>query len=138
MTVLAADRHLPAVWPELWPLLEPAVRRSPDRPDVLARLNAHDAQLWGVYEAGRPLGGAVTMLQDHPGGRRCLFWLIGGRCARTWGGELVETVARWARPLGCVALWGAGRRGWAPIVAAFGFRRIADFEGQPAWERRLA
>ena len=43
------DLHL--VWPELWPLLEPAVRRTPDKPDVLARLIARDAQLWAVYEA---------------------------------------------------------------------------------------
>jgi hypothetical protein len=27
-------RDLHHVWPDLWPLLEPAVKRSPDEPDV--------------------------------------------------------------------------------------------------------
>ena len=45
------DLHL--AWPDLWPLLEPAVRRTPDKPDVLARLIARDAQLWAVYDDGQ-------------------------------------------------------------------------------------
>ena len=52
------DLHL--VWPDLWPLLEPAVKRSPDKPDVLARLIARDAQLWAVYEGDRPVAAIVT------------------------------------------------------------------------------
>ena len=28
-------RHLHLVWPDLWPLLEPAVKRSPDKPRCL-------------------------------------------------------------------------------------------------------
>jgi hypothetical protein len=137
---------LPAAWPPLWRLLEPAVRRSPDKPAacvdterwLLERLLAHDAQLWAVYADGTPLAAIVTEVQDSARQRRCLLWLIGGRQARDWADSFLALVDSWARSLGCSALWGSGRRGWARLVERRGFRRITDLNGQPAWERRIA
>ena len=54
------DLHL--AWPDLWPLLEPAVRRTPDKPDVLARLIARDAQLWAVYDEDEAVAAIVTQI----------------------------------------------------------------------------
>jgi len=54
------DLHL--AWPDLWPLLEPAVRRTPDKPDVLARLIARDAQLWAVYDGDEAIAAIVTQI----------------------------------------------------------------------------
>jgi hypothetical protein len=138
--------RLSRAWPDLWLLLEPAVRRSPDKPagcsDVeawlLARLRAHDAQLWAVHADGKPLAAVVTAVQTVHGKRRCLLWLIGGARARDWADDFLALVESWARPLGCTALWGSGRRGWARIVEPRGFSRITDLNGQPAWERRIA
>jgi hypothetical protein len=138
--------HLEQAWPALWPLLEPAVRRSPDKPAVcadgeawlLARLLAHDAQLWAVYADGTPVAAIVTQVQDGERQRRCLLWLIGGARARDWADGFLALVESWARSLGCMALWGSGRRGWARIVEPRGFSRITDLNGQPAWERRIA
>ena len=63
-------RDLHFAWPDLWPLLEPAVRRTPDKPDVLARLIARDAQLWAVLPGERvrvaPLAEAVQIWLDDP------------------------------------------------------------------------
>ena len=143
--------HLDRAWPELWPLLEPALQRSPDRPAdcadlegwLLARLRAHDAQLWAVYGDGTALAAVVTEVQDcarqdgaHE--RRCLLWLIGGGRARDWADALLALVEAWARSLGCAALWGSGRRGWARLVEPRGFSRIGNLNGQPAWQRRIA
>jgi hypothetical protein len=147
--------HLARAWPALWPMLAPALRRSPDLPApngpaacvdaerwLLGRLRAHDAQLWAVYADGRPIAAVVTAVQDVggqlQGQRRCLLWLIGGHRAREWADAFLALVESWARPLGCIALWGSGRRGWARIVEPRGFRRITDLNGQPAWERRIA
>jgi hypothetical protein len=143
--------HLERAWPALWPLLAPALRRSPDKPAggadieawLLARLLAHDAQLWAVHADGKPVAAVVTEIQVADGQRRCLLWLIGGSCARgirvrDWADGLLALVESWARSLGCSALWGSGRRGWARIVEPRGFNRITDLNGQPAWERRIA
>lgn len=136
--VVAADRHLSQIWPSVWPLLEPAVRRSKDAPNVLGELRAEMAQLWAVYDGGRPVAAVVTKVQDVDGEKRVLFWLVGGSRAREWGAEMVAQVERWARGLGATALWGVGRRGWRKHMAALGFERIKDFDEQPAWLRRLA
>src|SRR5207244_4925465 len=60
--------HLEQAWPHLWPLLEPALQRSPDKPAacadgeawLLARLRGHDVQLWAVHADGRPVAAVVT------------------------------------------------------------------------------
>ena len=86
-------RDLHHVWADLWPLLEPAVKRSPDfsavdraGPDVLARLIARDAQLWAVYEGDRPIAAIVTTIQVGEE-KRCLLWLIGGSRVSRVGGR---------------------------------------------------
>ena len=138
--------RLAAAWPGLWPLLAPALGRSPDRPAtcgdgeswLLARLAEHEAQLWAVYDGDRPVAAIVTTVQQSDRQRRCLLWLIGGHRARDWADLVLALIGRWARARGCTALWGSGRRGWARLVEPRGFRRIADVQGQPAWERRMA
>jgi hypothetical protein len=136
--VVAADRYLSQVWPSVWPFLERAVRRSKDALDVLGELRAERAQLWAVYDGGKPVGAVVTRVQDVDGEKRVLFWLVGGSRAREWGADMVAQVERWARDLGATALWGVGRRGWRQHMAALGFERIDDFDGQPAWRKGLA
>ena len=136
------DLHL--AWRELWPLLEPAVRRTPDKPDVLARLIARDAQLWAVYEGDQPIAAVVTQITlgwsseaAARGERGCRLWLIGGSRVREWADELLIKLELWARSLGCVALWGSGREGWDRIVRKMGGTSIGSIAGFPAWERRL-
>jgi hypothetical protein len=129
------DLHL--AWPELWPLLEPAVRRTPDKPDVLARLIARDAQLWAVYDDDKAIAAIVTQITCEPDGKRCRLWLVGGSRMRAWAADFLCKLELWARSLGCVALWGSGREGWDRIVKRMGGSRIGTIAGFPAWERRL-
>ena len=137
------DLHL--AWPDLWPLLAPAIRRTPDKPDacpepvewVLARLIAREAQLWAVYDGDTAIAAIVTQVTCDQEETRCRLWLIGGSRLREWAGEFLGKLERWARSLGCVALWGSGREGWDRIVKRMGGRRIGTIAGFPAWERRL-
>lgn len=137
------DLHL--AWPELWPLLEPAVRRTPDKPDVLARLIARDAQLWAVYEDDKAIAAIVTQVTCERDGKRCRLWLVGacpeaarrGSRMREWAADFLCKLELWARSLGCIALWGSGREGWDRIVKRMGGSRIGTIAGFPAWERRL-
>jgi hypothetical protein len=130
-------RHLHLVWSDLWPLLEPAVKRSPDKPDVLARLIACDAQLWAVYDGPAPVAAIVTQIQIG-GEKRCLIWLVGGSRLREWAADFIAKLEDWARSLGCVTLRGVGRPGWARIVKKFGGVSVDAVDGLPAWERRIA
>lgn len=135
------DLHL--AWPVLWPLLESAVRRTPDKPDVLARLIAREAQLWAIYDDGTAIAAIVTQITLRPSEasegseRGCRLWLIGGSRVREWASDFLCKLELWARSLGCVALWGSGREGWDRIVRTMGGSRIGTIAGFPAWERRL-
>ena len=130
------DLHL--AWPELWPLLEPAVRRTPDKPDVLARLIARDAQLWAVYDDdNKAVAVIVTQITCQSDGKRCRLWLVGGSRVPAWADDFLCKLEPWARSLGCVALWGAGREGWDRIVKRKGGTSIGTIAGFAAWERRL-
>jgi len=130
------DLHL--AWPELRPLLEPAVRRTPDKPDVLARLIARDAQLWAVYDDyDRAVAAIVTQITCQSDGKRCRLWLVGGSRVPAWADDFLCKLELWARSLGCVALWGAGREGWDRIVKRKGGTSIGTIAGFAAWERRL-
>jgi hypothetical protein len=135
------DLHL--AWPDLWPLLAPAVRRTPDKPDVLARLIAREAQLWAVYDDDKAIAAIVTQITlrsaeaSEGSGRGCRLWLIGGSRLREWAADFLCKLELWARSLGCVALWGSGREGWDRIVKRMGGSRIGTIAGFPAWERRL-
>jgi hypothetical protein len=122
-------RDLHRVWPDLWPLLEPAVKRSPQKPDVLVELLAKRADLWAVYEHGRPVAAIVTQLQ----GDACCLWLIGGSRVKEWAPDFISVLSAWARSLGCVSLWGNGRRGWTKMVERFGGKSIGVIDGAPAW-----
>ena len=140
MTMIATGiplRHLHLVWSDLWPLLEPAVKRSPDKPDVLARLLFNDAQLWAIYDADVPVAAIVTQIQVS-NEKRCLIWLVGGSRLREWAADFIAKLEDWARSLGCVALRGVGRPGWARIVKKFGGVSVDAVDGLPAWERRIA
>jgi hypothetical protein len=140
MTMIATGiplRHLHLVWSDLWPLLEPAVKRSPDKPDVLARLLFNDAQLWAIYDADVPVAAIVTQIQVG-NEKSCLIWLVGGSRLREWAADFIAKLEDWARSLGCVTLRGVGRPGWARIVKKFGGVSVDAVDGLPAWERRIA
>jgi hypothetical protein len=128
-------RDLHHVWPELWPLLEPAVKRSAQKPDVLADLLAKRADLWAIYEDGSPVAAIVTQIQDGAE-RSCCLWLIGGSRVKEWLADFIAVIAPWARELGCVSLWANGRRGWTHWIRKFGAEDIGVIDGAPAW--RLA
>jgi hypothetical protein len=63
-------RHLHLVWPDLWPMLEPATLLAPEKPDVLGRLLSQHAQLWAIVEDGSPVAAIVTEITLLPE-KRC-------------------------------------------------------------------
>jgi hypothetical protein len=137
-TIAIPAERLHVVWHELAPLLERAVKRSADKPDLVAHLLAGEAQLWAIYDGDQPVAAIVTRIQQTHDERRCLLWLVGGGRVGEWAVESLTELETWARSLGCVALWGCGRRGWARVVGKFGGTSIGLFNGEPAWERRIS
>jgi hypothetical protein len=109
------------VWPDLWPLIEPAWRRSRERVDLPAGFAARRLQLWAIYDGAVPVAAVVTRLNRHtdPNGTLdCRLWLVGGRGLAHWLSDFLDKVVPWARAEGCACLSGAGRKGWAACAPA--------------------
>ena len=87
--------------------------------------------------ARRPVAAIVTQIQVGTE-KSCLIWLVGGSRLREWAADFIAKLEDWARSLGCVALRGVGRPGWARIVKKFGGVSVDAVDGLPAWERRIA
>lgn len=132
--------HLDLVWHELWPLIEPAWRRSREKGDLLAGLRARRLQLWAVYEGRTPIAAVVTRLNRHPGPRHhldCRIWLVGGRDLARWLPDFLAKLIPWARAEGCACLSGAGRKGWTRIARRLGCVRDGVEDGDIVWRLDL-
>jgi len=110
----AADWARCAAW------LQPALARDTDGWDMAeleARLRAGKAQLWLGQRCA-----AVTELAEGPS-INC--WLAGGHMREIV--SLTPGIEAWARARGCRFATLAGRRGWARVLAPFGY---APCEGE--------
>jgi hypothetical protein len=143
MTTGAIDiALLPYAWPLLWPMIEPALLRSPgeEKPDVRSLVISGHAQLWAIIEDNKTaVAAVVTEITTEPE-RRCRLWLVGGRRLREWAADFMASIEPWARAWGCKAIYGTStRRGWARIVKALGGEQIdyIDEDDLVVWQRRL-
>ena len=128
--------HVEQAWADVGPMLARAVRHTPDKPDVLARLLARSAQLWAVIEAGRPIAAVVTEITTLPD-RWCRVWLAAGERTREWASALWAVLEPYARACGCIGLWASGREGWARLARAYGWKREGSDAGFPRWTWRF-
>lgn len=131
IVALIRPEHVVRAWQDLGPMLAKA--QAADQADGRQSVFDGNAQLWAVLDNFEPIGAAITGIKDG----RLLVWQIAGHSLSKWQSIFVETVAAWARSVGCTALYGAGRKGWTKVVEPMGFRRIPDIDGRPAWELTL-
>ena len=129
--------HIDLAWPDIGPMLARAVRHTPDKPDVLARLRGRTAQLWVVIEAARPIAAIVTEITPVGPDRWCRLWLVAGERVATWVHAFLERVEAWARSEDCIGLWASGREGWARLARRLGWRRAGSDAGFPRWTWRF-
>ena len=112
----------PQVWARVAPWLDAALThagRTHALADVLALVNAGEAQLWAAQHAAM-----VTVIEDDPLERRLVIWLAGGDL-----GELVRQLRPqaedWARREGCRRVVVIGRAGWERALAPEGYAPLA-------------
>ena len=128
--------HVPLVWGQLWPLLEPAFAQSPEKPDLYAGLCNRDFTLWAVFDRNKPVASIVTLLRRHTtsGSLDCRIWLVGGERLNCWVADFLNILIPWARQAGCTTLSASGRKGWARLGAKLGWERDGEEAGMPAWK----
>lgn len=119
---------LPKVWQHVAPLLNKAVRLSPE----LIRINdVYDAALQGVYlfwvaldeDSGEFVGVISTRIIDYPRRKALAMDFIGGSRMKEWLGMAQEEIENHARRNDCSHLEGYGRRAWLKFLEPHGWEQ---------------
>lgn len=115
MTPVAAPL-IPAHWPRIWALIEPAVTRGGEHTErsVLTGLLHGGFVLWSDAEdIGAARAFVVTAWCDYPAGRIGFVQFAGGSGADAWLADAIADFSAWAKAMGCKELRVIGRKGWA-------------------------
>ena len=119
---------LPQVWQHVAPLLNKAVRLSPE----LIRINdVYDAALQGVYlfwvaldeDKGEFVGVISTRIIDYPRRKALGMDFIGGSRMKEWLGMAQKPIDEHARRNDCSHLEGYGRRAWSKFLEPHGWEQ---------------
>ena len=123
-------------WPGAWALtckyLEAALERGGDKDwhleDLLRGALSGRLSLWGFVTAGRITGAGLTTITEYPQ-RRVLEIVAMGADTQTedYWLPLLERLKDVARSMGCSAIMGTGRAGWARKLGAEE-RRVFEVE----------
>jgi len=106
--------HISAVWPQVAPILEPAVRLwdTHDIEDVRKEVMSGNKQLWVDYNS-EVKGAAVTEFVSYPKGLWLRIWLFGIKkgVEAAWD-EFEKKFIEFAKLSKCTGIEHIGRDGW--------------------------
>jgi hypothetical protein len=114
-----ASPLIPAHWPRIWSLLQPAVERGGEHTErsVLTALLHGGMVLWvDGTDIAQAQAAIVTSWCDYPAGRIGFVQFAGGSAAKAWTGKAAETFCVWAQSMGCKELRLIGRKGWGRLL----------------------
>lgn len=102
-------------WPEVAPLLARATIRTGcyEPVDLLIMAMTGRAAIWLCEIEGEIRAAFVTEVKQYPRKRILEMLFCGGEGMRSWIGNAVKAVDRYARETGCVHIACTGRKGWA-------------------------
>lgn len=109
-----------AVWPLALPHVEKALAHChgaylPE--DVLDMVEKGSAQLWlAERHDGLVVAALVSWINRYPRRTSVCVPFIGGTELRTWFRKALLAIETWALEIGCDALEGGARRGWARLA----------------------
>lgn len=110
------------VWPELFPMLEPACDETITPRDLYEMIAGGTALAWIMSDDDGIMAACVTRVLEKGGN----VWLdvvaLGGRDWDRWGATLHVELERYARESGCAAMTAHVRRGLTKWLRPLGWR----------------
>jgi len=107
---------IPAHWPRIWGLIEPAVLAGGEHTErsVLTGLLHGGFVLWSdCADIAQARACVMTAWCDYPAGRIGFVQFAGGIDADAWLPDAIADFCAWAKSMGCKELRVIGRKGWA-------------------------
>jgi hypothetical protein len=111
-------------WPQVYAVLEPAIRRSDSTvTELIDELLDGTAQLWVMRKGGDPVAACVSELDSAPLGPFVHVRLVAGRGMNEWLDSLIECMTFHALKRGAVGISCEGRSGWERVLGHRGWKR---------------
>lgn len=114
-----------------WPFAEPYIKRALDHTrgeflpsDIKDYCKDRIIQLWLVSENERVIAAATTEIITYPRKKHCRVVTLAGSKAVEWTQLLDVVLAGWAREQGCDAMEAYVRKGYAPVLANYGYKHM--------------
>ena len=116
--------HVAAVWPEVAPLFERALKRS-DSWDTMEGLRADvdkgDTVLWLICDSTSMVAAFITGVVTAARGRLLNAVILGGSRMSEWFVQFEQKLRDIAKAEDCKAVVAVGRRGWKRIFERCGW-----------------
>ena len=116
--------HVAAVWPEVAPLFERALKRS-DSWDTMEGLRADvdkgDTVLWLICDSTSMVAAFITGVVAAARGRLLNAVILGGSRMSEWFVQFEQKLRDIAKAEDCKAVVAVGRRGWKRIFERCGW-----------------
>jgi hypothetical protein len=109
MFCLAAE-EVEANWQDFAHHLERLKEIVPNQ--IRESAKASRQQIWGLQDAEKVHGIAITEILATPSGLTCLIVGAAGSAPRALQERLHDEIARWAKSIGCTRMRLQGRHGW--------------------------
>jgi hypothetical protein len=113
-----------AAWPEVAPLLAPAIEMTEGRHTVattLARVSSGHMTCLVALSSARPIMGCVIQVALYPAEKWLQIPFCGGSRMGEWLPQLVDTIDAFAYNEQCVGVEISGRGGWVRVLAPYGY-----------------
>ena len=127
-----------AAWPEIAPLISPAVEMSEGRHNLnttLARVASGHMTCLVALSQARPIMGCIIQVALYPAEKWLQIPFCGGSRMKEWLPQLVDTIDAFAYNEQCVGVELFGRGGWKRVLATYGY--VPDKQGDSFLTKRL-
>jgi hypothetical protein len=113
-----------AAWPEVAPLLAPAVEMSEGRHTLattLARVSTGHMTALVALSQARPIMGCIIQVAIYPAEKWLQVPFCGGTRMKEWLPSLLDTLDSYAYNEQCAGVELFGRGGWKRVLAPYGY-----------------
>jgi hypothetical protein len=111
-----------AMWGVIEPVVTPAIMLNSGRmtvADVGDLAASGRGKLWLAKEDGEILGVVLGFPVQYPRRKALCIPFIAGSCRERWQDQMMETIERGARHIGCDLIEGTGRRGFTRVLPGY-------------------
>lgn len=111
-------------WPDVAPLIAPAVEMSEGRHTLATTLNRVMEERMTCLVAlsqARPIMGCIIQVALYPAEKWLQIPFCGGSRMREWLPQLMDTIDAFAYNEQCVGVEISGRGGWRRVLAPYGY-----------------